>query len=136
MIQYTSDINLITEEMLQGGFFAGWPNPPSAAAHLRILHGAYVAWVAVDTTTSKVVGFINAVSDGVLSAYIPLLEVLPEYQKQGIGKELVSRMLESLKGLYMVDLLCDEDMQGYYAKLGMYKTTGMCARNFDRQNCM
>ena len=136
MIQYTSDIDLVTEEMLQDGFFVDWPNPPSPAAHLRILHGAYIAWVAIDTTSNNVVGFINAISDGVLSAYIPLLEVLPQYQKHGIGKELVSRMLESLKGLYMIDLLCDEDMQGYYAQFGMHKATGMCARNYDRQNCM
>jgi len=90
--------------------------------------------VAVDTASNKVVGFINAVSDGVMAAYIPLLEVLPEYQGRGIGKELVSRMLESLTHLYMVDLLCDEDMQGYYAKFGMHKATGMFVRNFDRQN--
>ena len=136
MIEYTTDITRITEDMLQGGFFAGWPNPPSAQAHLRILKGAYVAWVAIDTASNKVVGFINAVSDGVLSAYIPLLEVLPEYQKQGIGKELVSRMLGSLKDLYMVDLLCDEDMQDYYAKFEMRKATGSFIRNYNRQNCM
>ena len=31
----------------------------------------------------RVVGFVTAISDGVLSAYIPLLEVLPEYQGAG-----------------------------------------------------
>ena len=149
MIKYTADISHITAEMLDGDFpgqnvgnektgssrfFQGWPNPPSPATHLRILQGAYIAWVAIDTTTNKVVGFINAVSDGVLSAYIPLLEVLPAYQKQGIGGELVSHMLDSLKDLYMIDLLCDVDMQGYYAKRGMHKATGMLARNYHRQN--
>ena len=136
MIEYTTDITRITEDMLAGGFFVGWPNPPSAQAHVRILNGAYIAWVAIDSAENKVVGFINAVSDGVLSAYIPLLEVLPEYQKQGIGAALVSRMLESLKDLYMVDLLCDEDMQDYYAKFGMHKATGSLLRNYSRQNCM
>jgi len=136
MIKYTTDMTRITCDMLDGGFFVGWPNPPSAQAHLRILNGAYIAWVAIDTHSNKVVGFINAVSDGVLSAYIPLLEVLPEYQKQGIGKALVSRMLESLKNLYMVDLLCDKDMQDYYAKFGMHKATGSLIRNYNRQNCM
>jgi len=121
--------------MLQGGFFVGWPNPPSSVAHLRILQGSYIAWVAIDTSANKVAGFINAVSDGVMAAYIPLLEVLPEYQKKGVGKELTSRMLESLKNLYMVDLLCDEDMQQYYTKFGMRKTTGVFARNYERQSC-
>jgi len=134
MIEYTMDITRITCDMLDGGFFVNWPNPPSAQAHLRILKGAYIAWVAIDTNLNKAVGFINAVSDGVLSAYIPLLEVLPEYQKQGIGKALVFRMLESLKDLYMVDLLCDEDMQDYYAKFGMHKAMGSFMRNYERQN--
>jgi len=62
------------------------------------------------------------------------LEVLPNYQKQGIGGELVSRMMQSLKDLYMVDLLCDQDKQGYYARYGMTKATGMFARNYDRQS--
>lgn len=135
MIEYKKVETNITADMLDGGFFVGWPNPPSIHAHLQILDGSYIAWIAVDCTSNKVVGFINAVSDGVMAAYIPLLEVLPAYQNRGIGKQLVSRMLESLKHLYMVDLLCDEEKQNYYAKFGMHKATGMFARNYDRQSC-
>ena len=135
MIEYTANIHNISEEMLDGGFFDGWPSPPSPSAHLRIMQGSYAVWLAVDTDTNKVVGFITAVSDGVISAYIPLLEVIPEYKNKGIGKELVSRMLNSLKGLYMVDLLCDKDMQSFYAKFGMSNSTGSFLRNYDRQNC-
>ncbi len=80
------------------------------------------------------VGFINAISDGVLSAYIPLLEVLPAYQGQGIGTELARRMLDKLRDLYMIDLLCDADLQPFYARLGMRPYTAMLFRNFDRQN--
>jgi len=135
MIKYTSSLAGITDEMLEGGFFVDWPNPPSPSAHLRTLHGSYLVWLAIDTDTNKVVGFINAVSDGVMAAYIPLLEVLPEYQGQGIGSELVTRTLESLKHLYMVDVLCDQHLQKYYAKFGMYDATGSIMRNYDRQNC-
>jgi len=133
MITYTAQVETITEDMLQG-FFIGWPNPPAPAAHLRILQGSYLAWLAIDSGTNKVIGFINAVSDGVLSAYIPLLEVLPEYQSQGIGSELVTRMLESLKHLYMVDVLCDQHLQKYYAKFGMVAATGAIKRNYNRQS--
>jgi len=66
-----------------------------------------------------------------LSAYIPLLEVLPKYQKLGIGKELVSRMMESLQGLYMVDVVHDESLQAYYAKFGMTAAKGSVVRNYD-----
>ena len=134
MITYTTDITSVTAEMLDGGFFVGWPNPPSPATHLRILQGSYLAWLAIDTTTNKVVGFINAVSDGVLSAYIPLLEVLPEYQGKGIGRQLVAKAMDSLKHLYMIDVLCDENVLDFYTRCGMHKATGAIARNHDRQS--
>jgi ribosomal protein S18 acetylase RimI-like enzyme len=134
MIKYTTVIEDINEEMLHG-FFVGWPNPPSKKSHMKILKGSYLAWVAVDSISKKVVGFITAVSDGVLSAYIPLVEVLPEYQRMGIGKELITRMLDSLKNFYMVDLLCDKELQSYYAALGMTNAAGSFLRNYNRQNC-
>ena len=132
MIEYTNNLDEITEKMLSG-FFVGWPNPPSSSAHLMILRGSYCVWLAVDK--NRVVGFINAISDGILSAYIPLIEVLPEYQNKGIGKNLISRMLDSLKNLYMIDLLCDKDLQKYYAKFGMFEATGSFIRNYNRQSC-
>jgi len=135
MIEYTNTLDGISEDNLSG-FFVGWPNPPSPMAHMQILQGSYCVWLAVETSTRQVIGFVTAISDGVLSAYIPLLEVLPEYQSAGIGKELITRMLASLKHLYMVDLLCDKDLQPYYAKFGMHNATGAFMRNFDRQNCI
>ena len=132
MIEYTNNINDINESMLQG-FFVGWLDAPSPTTHMDILKNSYCVWLAVDTSTNKVVGFINATSDGFLSAYIPLLEVLPEYQNKGIGAQLVMRMLESLNHLYMVDLLCDKPLQAYYAKRGMTPATGAIIRNY---NCI
>lgn len=117
------------------GFFVGWPNPPSNQSHFKILKGSYCFWAAIDKTKGNVVGFITAISDGVISAYIPLLEVLPEYQHAGIGGQLVMRMLDSLKGFYMVDLLCDEPLRDYYKKFGMSDATGSFLRNYEHQNC-
>ena len=79
-------------------------------------------------------GFVTAISDGVLSAYMPLLEVLPDYQGRGIGRELVERMLTLLSGHYMIDLVCDKDMQSFYARFGMKPFIAMAIRNYDRQS--
>ena len=133
-MNYTSSLNEISEDMLSGGFFVGWPNPPSATTHLKLLRNSYRSVVAIDKENNQVVGFINAVSDGVLSAYIPLLEVLPAYQNKGIGKRLVESLLEELNHLYMIDLLCDEDLQKYYSKIGMQKAQGMMIRNYNNQS--
>lgn len=133
MIRYTESLDAIETAQLGGGFFVGWPNPPSAETHLRMLRGSAHVWLALDDDSGNVVGFVSAVSDGVLAAYIPLLEVLPAYQERGIGTELMRRMLETLSGIYMVDLLCDAALQPYYERLGMRSTTGMLRRNYAAQ---
>lgn len=110
----------------------GWPNPPSAAVHLRILQGSYKVWLAFDG--DLVVGFITAISDGVLAAFIPNLEVTPDYQGQGIGTELVRRMLASLEHLYSIDLMCDDDVVPFYERLGLQAAGGMVIRNYQHQS--
>ena len=129
---YKTTIENIKAEQLHG-FFVDWPNPPSPKTHLKLLQNSSKVVIAIDPSTDKVVGFITAISDGVLSAYIPLLEVLPEYQGQGIGQRLVEKMFEQLNNIYMIDLCCDEHLIPYYGKLGMFKSTGMVKRNYKMQ---
>ena len=89
--------------------------------------------LAIDEATDQVVGFVTALTDGVLCAYISLLEVLPEYQRRGIGEALVQRVLKMLGDLYMVDLMCDPDLEAYYAKFGMQPAFGMVIRSHPHQ---
>lgn len=132
MIAYSTTLTGVTAEQLRGGFFVGWPNPPSPETHLRILRGSSHVVLAWDG--DQVVGFINALSDGALMAFLPLLEVLPAYQGQGIGRELVRRMLAELAPFYAVDLLCDESLRPYYQRLGFTAVCGMALRNFATQS--
>lgn len=110
------------------GFCVGWSRPLSGSELLHTLRSSYAVVVATDEDR-HVLGFINAISDGVLSAFIPLLEVRPEHQAQGIGRELVQRMLARLDGLYSIDLVCDDHLVGYYETLGLERLTGMGKRN-------
>ena len=133
MIRYIDSLADVSTEHLQGGFFVGWPNPPSPMIHYRILaNSSAVVLARIDDGT--VVGFITAVSDQVSCAYITHLEVLPAYQGQGIGSELVRRMIKKLRQLYMVDLVCDPPLQAFYERLGMRPVVGMVVRNYDRQS--
>lgn len=131
MIEYTSNLTIL-EDLNLDGFFVDWPNPPSNDVFKKILRGSYKVILAYEN--NKLVGFINSISDGILSAYLPLLEVLPDFQSKGIGKELVKRIKEELKHLYMIDLLCDENLLSYYEKQGMTKAHGSFIRNYDRQS--
>lgn len=133
MIRYQPTLEGITPDDLTG-FFVGWPQPPSPETHLKILQGSTHIWLAIDEQTGQVVGFVNAVSDNILAAFIPLLEVLPNYQGRGIGTELVQRMLASTQHLYAIDLVCDEDVVSFYQRMNMRPVHGMAIRNYDRQS--
>ena len=133
MISYIDTVEGIAAEQIQG-FFVGWPSSPSPATHLRILAGSAAIMLARDDANGAVVGFITSISDGVSCAYIPHLEVLPAYQGRGISSELVRRMLERLRHLYMIDLISDTDVRPFYARLGMQPYTSMILRNYDRQS--
>ncbi|MCK9524690.1 MAG: GNAT family N-acetyltransferase [Limnochordia bacterium] len=125
--KYTIELDHLQLE----GFFVGWAAPLDEGKHREILKKSFLSLVAIDEDKNKIVGFLNVISDGVLSAYIPLLEVLPDYQGQGIGSELVRRALAELQHLYMIDLCCDQELQPYYEKLGMHPSFGMIYRNYE-----
>ncbi len=129
---YTTSLKGIEPRMLVG-FFDGWTHPPSPATHMRILAGSSHVIMAIDEDEGRVVGFINAVSDGFFAASIPLLEVLPAYRGRGIGSTLVRHMLERLEDFYSIDLTCDPTVQAFYEKLGLQPATGMMRRHRKRQ---
>ena len=124
MIAYTDSADNVTPQMLQG-FFRGWKKPPSPESHLQILRNSDYVRLAVDSESQRVVGFVTAITDHVQSAFIPLLEVLPEYQNQGIGTELMNRMLGKLEEIPSIDLCCDPPLQPFYERLGMARSVGM-----------
>ena len=118
----------------QNGFFDGWPNPPSPKTHLALLQNSDCVVIAFDLDRDVVAGYVTAVTDHVLCACIPLLEVLPAYRRQGIGPNLFHRVLTLLDGFYMVDLQCDEHMQTFYENRGMHKSRGMMLRRYEYQS--
>lgn len=129
MIKYTDCVDNVTADKLKG-FFEGWKSPHTPDEHLEILRHSNHVLLAIDTDADRVVGFITALTDGIQSAFIPLLEVLPEYRRQGVGTALVSTMLERLKGVQAIDLTCDPDMQDFYSKFGMIPSVGMIIRDY------
>jgi ribosomal protein S18 acetylase RimI-like enzyme len=115
------------------GFFAGWPNKPSEETLRESIENATYAVLAIDTERQKLVGYITALSDQVLAAYIPFLEVEQTYQKKGIGHALVQKMLTQLDHLYMIDLVCDKELAGFYAEAGFTEGHAMIKRNYTNQ---
>lgn len=121
-------------EQLGGGFFAGWPNPPDAETHLQLLRNSDHVAIAVDERSDNVVGFATALTDGVLSAFIPLLEVLPAWRSRGVGTALVQRLIADLTPLYAIDVVCDPDVQPFYERIvGFHAAGAMSMRDYTLQ---
>jgi ribosomal protein S18 acetylase RimI-like enzyme len=120
------------EGLITEGFFVGWPNPPSSETLKKVIINSQHYILAIDK--NRLVGFINAISDKTLSAYIPLLEVLPEYKGRGIGSKLVYLMKEELSRYYMVDISCDDNIVPFYEKHGFKRNNSMYLRNYEKQS--
>jgi ribosomal protein S18 acetylase RimI-like enzyme len=125
-MEYTTSADGISPDDL-GGFFVGWPAPPTPEQHLALLRRS--AHIALARDADRVIGFATALTDGVIAAYIPLLEVVPEFQHRGIGTELVRMLLSALRDYYMIDLVCDAALVPFYERLGMHGYTAAIIRN-------
>ena len=129
MIIYSDKIDDVVKDKLTG-FFVGWKKPLSSEKHYMLLKGSTYFIVAIDTKDNRTVGFVTALTDGINSSFIPLLEVLPEFQRKGIGTELMKRILEKLNDITNIDLTCDLPMQSFYKRFDMLKSHGMVIRKY------
>ena len=66
----------------------------------------------------RLVGFARAISDGAFNAYISTVAVLPEYQKRGIGRELIQRLIVDRDGIQFV-LHANERAYPFYLHIGL-----------------
>jgi predicted N-acetyltransferase YhbS len=69
----------------------------------------------------RLVGVSRSVTDFVYCCYLSDLAVDPEYQKSGIGQELVRRTQEALGDEVMILLLSVPAAMEYYPKIGFEK---------------
>jgi len=70
----------------------------------------------------KLIGLINTIADGSLTAFIPFLLVNPNYQKQGIGRKLVRMIVSEYKNYERIVLLTEKDAVDFYRKCGFLDT--------------
>jgi GNAT superfamily N-acetyltransferase len=133
-IVITTSLDGITAQQLAGGFFEHWPSHPDEATHLQMLEGSMAVSLAIDEESGDVVGFATAVGDGVLTAHVPLLEVLPSHRGHGIGSKLVDALVDAVSPCYMIDVACDDDVVPFYERFGFTRTNAMIRRDYSSQS--
>lgn len=65
----------------------------------------------------QLVGAARAISDGVYTAAIFDVCVLPSHRGRGIGRRLVRSLVDGLKSQFVV-LVCDKNLREFYADSG------------------
>ena len=75
----------------------------------------------------KLVGLVNALDDGIMTAYIHFLLVQPNYQNNGIGKQLVERTKEIYKDYLRIVLVSYDKQVDFYKCCGFDQADGTTA---------
>lgn len=118
-LDYRSSRDLPLNEVLTLYRANGW----SSAEKPELLHSALLnsetlisAWDG-----EKLAGLGNAISDGHLVVYYPHLLVLPEYQKRGVGREIMRRLQERYAGFHQHMLIAELAAVDFYQRMGFVR---------------
>ena len=97
----------------------GWNRMESAYKNPMMVSYAHIAVY----DNSQLIGYIDSVSNCVTDAYIQDLMVHPDYQGQGIGTELMNRMIDFLKcqKIFMISVIFEDSLRSFYKRFGFYQ---------------
>ena len=109
----------------------GWTNYTNQPQMLeQALSHSLATYLARDG--EEIVGLVRLVGDGFSSVFVQDLIVLPSYQRQGIGSNLMKEALADYKDAYQIQLATEqtEKTLGFYRSLVFetlttYDCTGM-----------
>ena len=118
-IVYSQKRNLTVEQILPVYRSNNW----SSAQKPKILHQALLNSHSLVTAWDKkqLVGIGNAISDGFLVVYYPHLLVHVDYQRQGIGRKIMSLLQQQYEHFHQQILVAESQAVGFYEKCGFTK---------------
>lgn len=107
-----------TAEQLQRLFSSvGWKSANFPDRLLKALTSCETVFTAWDN--GELVGLVNAIDDGELTAYIHYLLVDPKWQGKGVGTALLDMVKKKYKDYFYLFLVAEHrELVGYYEKLG------------------
>jgi GNAT superfamily N-acetyltransferase len=112
-----SDIQDFDRAQLQDLFLSvGWSSGQYPDELVKAMLGSDRVVSAWDG--DRLVGLINAISDGAMTAYFHWVLVRPEYQRRGIGRALVTSMLAHYRQYLRKVLVAYDSQVGFYEACG------------------
>ncbi|MFD2617218.1 GNAT family N-acetyltransferase [Terrilactibacillus laevilacticus] len=116
-IDYSFDVSKATKHQLTQLFKSlEWKSgnyPEKLEKAIQQSHRVVTAWDG-----DKLIGLVNALSDGILNVYFHYVLIHPSYQHQGIGKKLINMMLEVYRDFPTKILVSYPESIPFYKKLG------------------
>ncbi|MBF0777280.1 GNAT family N-acetyltransferase [Streptococcus cuniculi] len=119
MITYTTQGKLDMKAVLALYEAVEWSNYTEQAGMLeQALKNSLQVIAAFDE--ERLVGLIRAVGDGYSIVFVQDILVLPDYQRMGIGRQLMERLLAIYPNIYQLHLLTgkEEKTKAFYESLG------------------
>ena len=131
MIKITKETSVSIDDVLHLYQAVGWTNYTNQLQMLaQALSHSLATYLARDG--EKIVGLARLVGDGFSSVFVQDLIVLPSYQRQGIGSNLMKEALADYKDAYQIQLATEQIEKNlvFYRSLGFetlstYDCTGM-----------
>lgn len=119
MITYKQNPQLDFQAVLEIYDSVGWTNYTDRPTMLQkaLKHSLFVL-AAFDG--DRLVGLLRTVGDGHSIVFIQDILVLPTYQRQGIGRQLLEQAIAYFPGIYQLHLLTDntEKTRSFYEAIG------------------
>lgn len=109
------------EEYMEMRRLVGWSEFPLDQAVEGIKHSAYLCVLRKD---KKVIGLARVITDYGYVVYIADVIVRPDFQGQGLGRELMNKVMAFIKGMLkpgyrmMISLMAAEGKEEFYKKFG------------------
>ena len=128
MIDYRDQSHPLDLDQLAHLFDAvGWQHRTRDPERLaQMVRGSMYGVSALDD--ERLVGYARAISDGAFNAYVSTVVVLPEYQRRGIGREMVRRLLDGHDHVQFV-LHARAEVHPFYIACGFRPAPDMLRRD-------
>ena len=123
MIGYKKNDVVSFEEIFPLYEAVGWTNYTTNPTMLQnaLEHSLFI--LTAREEEGELIGFLRAVGDGYSILYIQDIIVLPEYQRQGIGTQLLRQTLEYFNEVYQIILTTDSELK----TIAFYESNGFTA---------
>lgn len=122
-ITYKGAKNYTSKDLQELFQSVGWLSANYPERLKKALDNSETVFTAWDG--ERLVGLVNAIDDSELTAYVHYLCVNPEYQGQGVGKNLLQRIKDKYRDyLYIILIAENEDLVKYYSQNGFEYVAG------------